>query len=816
MPCDRRSARSVHLPGCRVDLVTREVHRSGAPAVRLTLQEARLLARLAASPGEAVSRQELLAAVWGYHPQSRSRAPDVAVRRLRTKIEADASEPLHVCTVLGHGWVLRGAASEGQRRPPAPDLIGRDALVDAVDRALVDEGRGVCLIGPPGVGKTEVARHVVQGLPMEVVPVPLEGARDEGALLAAVAAALELPVGGVVSLGAHIGAVLEGRDAVLWLDAPEAVVDALQGWLAAWPARALVASRVAVEGLQAVEVPPLSRADAEALFRRLAPEVADPGPLVEGLDGLPLGIRLAAARARQVGLDALVGDHGVRYERVTARGASAGLEDSIARSWALLDPVEREVMTSLSPLVEAFDLATAEAVTPPSDRWVGDVLVDLVRSSLLVRDPGPRYRMLESVRWFSSRQGERPLVVGGPHPPVDRLIDWAVAGNGTWPTLRRLVDLTEARRPERLTELVLAVDEALRDRLPAPARRTLLARGRGLETRRRLAMLAWRLGEHGALERLEAIRAEVTGTALGDQVLVDLAGARRAARVGGDDVAELRAALERTAAPDLRIDLLWELAEQHTDRRAFRDARLALQQAIAIDREGRRRAELLCALGHVALKQDRPAEGLAAVEEAVRLAPGGTLGERGWRTLGGLRYLSGDLDGAAAAWEHARDLARELGLWRQHAVSLGNLGAVHADLGETGEARRLVEEALARSEELGQVQSTVPNLVNLGKIALLDGDAAEAREVLGRAVAIGRAHGWAQPVVEARLALAVADRLEGRDAVDALRDVLAEARAIGADREAALAEAHLAGGDGDGAVGVDGRLLAAARAARLA
>ncbi len=804
--------RHVHLPACRVDLVTREVHRAGVPTTRLTLQEARLLARLAATPGEAVSRQELLVEVWDYHPDSRSRAPDVAVRRLRTKLEEDPSEPVHLCTVLGQGWVLQGATAEAPRARPRPSeaLVGRDALLEEVDAAL-REGPGVCLVGPPGVGKTELARHVVHGMLGEIVAVSLEDAHDEAALLDAVATALHLPVTGIASLADHLGSVLDGRHALLWLDAPEAVAAELTRHVGTWPARFLVTSRVAVDGLRVIEVPPLALPDAEALFRRCAPDETNPRRVVEGLDGLPLAIRLAAARARQLGSEALLGEEGVRYDRVQAPGTSLGLAQSIARSWMLLDPIARDVLVALSPLGFAFDVTTAEALTDTGGSWVGDVLIDLERASLLVRAPDHRFRMLQSVRWFAAQHGD---------PPVDRLIDWAIAGHGDWPTLRRVVALAASRRPERLTALVLAVEAALHDRLPLTERRALLERGVGLEVRYRLARVAWRLGDQGALERLTAIQVEAVGTPLADRVLVDLAGARRAARLAPHrDVAGLSEALGRTAAPGLRIDLLWELAEQHTDRRAFREARVALQRAIAIDREGARRAELLCALGHVALKQDHPHEGLAAVEEAVRLAPRGVLGERAWRTLGGLRYLSGDLDGAATAWEQARDLARALGLWRQYAVSLGNLGAVYADLGDTHEARQVIEEALARSEELGQAQSTVPNLLNLGKVALLEEDVAEAITLLERAVAIGRDMGWAHHVVEGRLTLAIAAQLHGDDARDALTEVLAEARALGADREAALAEAHLALAAGlpevlasDGTA--DARLLAAARAAR--
>ncbi len=773
--------RQVDLPGCRIDLVRREVKRAELPAVRLTAQEASLLGRLAASKGTAVSRQSLLVDVWDYHPNSRSRAPDVAIRRLRQKIEVDPAEPRHIHTVLGQGWALREA--EPGARPPTTELLGRAALLHEIDALL--RGRGACLVGPAGVGKTALAEA------LDAVPVRLEGVDSESGMLAAVAAALHLPTGGVNDLGSHIGTALRERERVLWLDAPEAVLGPVQHWLDRWAGRFLVTSRIPVTGLTVVEVPPLGATDSATLFRRIAPEAKEVERLLEGLDGLPLAIRLVAARARQVGTAALLDSKGVRYERISAVG------DALARGWTLLDSSQRQLLIALAPLVQAFDVGDAETIAGPGQRWVGDVLVELVRTSFLTREPGPRFRMLQSVRWYVSQQGA---------PPVDQLIDWALTGSGTWPTLQRLLDLAEEQRPERLTELVLAVDDAMADTLTASTRLAVLRRGEGLEVRLRRARIAWALGEQGALGEFEALVAEAAGTSLAGRAVVGLAKARRASS-RAESVDALRDALESTADLEGRIEILTELAEQHSDRREFHLARVTLHRALAI---GGRRPDILCALGHIALLQDRPEDGLDAVVEAVRLAPDGPIGERGWRTLGGLHYLTADLESAATAWEHARTLAQELGLWRQYAVTLGNLGRVYADLGDLALARRILEDALARSQELNQLQTEVPALLNLGAAALQDGTIPEGRELLERAVALAAGLGWTHHEIEGRLGLAVAEQLEGRDASHALGELISEAEAAGRPREAALAAAHLALHTGQAAPG--DALLEAARA----
>ncbi|MHB8243772.1 MAG: response regulator [Acidimicrobiales bacterium] len=74
--------------------------------VHLTRTEFLLLCELAANTGKVLSREQLLERVWSYDYFGDGRLVDVHVRRLRTKIERDPSEPRHVLTVRGLGYKL--------------------------------------------------------------------------------------------------------------------------------------------------------------------------------------------------------------------------------------------------------------------------------------------------------------------------------------------------------------------------------------------------------------------------------------------------------------------------------------------------------------------------------------------------------------------------------------------------------------------------------------------------------------------------------------------------------------------------------------
>ncbi len=72
----------------------------------LTATEFRLLAELARRPGQVFTRELLLDRVWGYDRLGDSRLVDVAVQRLRAKVEVDPARPTVVRTVRGVGYKL--------------------------------------------------------------------------------------------------------------------------------------------------------------------------------------------------------------------------------------------------------------------------------------------------------------------------------------------------------------------------------------------------------------------------------------------------------------------------------------------------------------------------------------------------------------------------------------------------------------------------------------------------------------------------------------------------------------------------------------
>jgi two-component system response regulator MtrA len=72
----------------------------------LTATEFRLLLELARRPGQVFTRELLLDRVWGYEYLGDSRLVDIAVQRLRAKVEAAPGEPRLVTTVRGVGYRL--------------------------------------------------------------------------------------------------------------------------------------------------------------------------------------------------------------------------------------------------------------------------------------------------------------------------------------------------------------------------------------------------------------------------------------------------------------------------------------------------------------------------------------------------------------------------------------------------------------------------------------------------------------------------------------------------------------------------------------
>ena len=334
------------------------------------------------------------------------------------------------------------------------DLVGRAGLVERVVSHLA-ESAVVTLTGPSGVGKTSVAlgvgKALVDEFPDGVWIVDLSRVGDAGGVALAIAQTMGVAARQGQTLDETLHDVLGARRALLVLDSAErpragtrTAIARLVTHGSATRVLATSLSPLGVPGEVRVRVEPFATppdlevtTPAAALrwpaiellveraraaspdFRLDEGNVAAAVTICERLDGLPLAIVLAAARAELLTLDQIAARLERRFQLLG--GPAAGdhrhetLRATLAWSVELLGPDAAATFNELGALVSPFDLETARAVTGRDELDVVTSLAELVNDSLVVaeRDErGPRYRMLESIRLFAEeRLAERAEVL---------------------------------------------------------------------------------------------------------------------------------------------------------------------------------------------------------------------------------------------------------------------------------------------------------------------------------------------------------------------------------------------------------------------
>jgi two-component system response regulator RegX3 len=88
--------------------VERHVVSVNGDAITLPLKEFDLLEYLMRNSGRVLTRGQLIDRVWGADYVGDTKTLDVHVKRLRSKIEADPANPVHLVTVRGLGYKLEG------------------------------------------------------------------------------------------------------------------------------------------------------------------------------------------------------------------------------------------------------------------------------------------------------------------------------------------------------------------------------------------------------------------------------------------------------------------------------------------------------------------------------------------------------------------------------------------------------------------------------------------------------------------------------------------------------------------------------------
>ena len=93
----------IDIAGIRLDADRHTLHVQGE-LVAIPLKEFELLEYLMSNVGRVLTRGQLIDRVWGSDYYGDTKTLDVHIKRLRSKIETDPAEPVHLVTVRGLGY----------------------------------------------------------------------------------------------------------------------------------------------------------------------------------------------------------------------------------------------------------------------------------------------------------------------------------------------------------------------------------------------------------------------------------------------------------------------------------------------------------------------------------------------------------------------------------------------------------------------------------------------------------------------------------------------------------------------------------------
>ncbi len=478
----------------QVHLGRRELLASGVP-VPIGARAFEIIAVLVRSAGDLVTKNDLMDRIWPGAMVGENTI-NVHISAIRKALGQDRTM---LKTASGRGYRLVGdwtpqqpgsatmsaespLMREREERPGTPlannfpriamRLIGRDAAVRHV-RDLVSAYRVVTLTGPGGIGKSslaiEVARDLASGFDGDGWIVELASLSNPDLVPSTVAGALGLRLTGEVSPEA-IARAIGAKRLLLVLDNCEHVIDTVanlaERLVHLCPHTTILATSrevLRIDGEYVYRVPPLEvpaadqeepdcilgrgavelfMARAKALdsdFVARAETLLSIGAICRHLDGIPLAIEFAAARAAMLGVQQVATGLRDRFAllthgRRTALPRHRTLRAALDWSHELLPDVEQLLLRRMAIFPGGFTLEAAAAVMTdkaPDTAAMTDRIANLVSKSLIMLDasgPGTRWYLLETTRaylleklavsgeasWVARRQAEFCLALFAP------------------------------------------------------------------------------------------------------------------------------------------------------------------------------------------------------------------------------------------------------------------------------------------------------------------------------------------------------------------------------------------------------------------
>jgi predicted ATPase/DNA-binding winged helix-turn-helix (wHTH) protein len=446
-----------------IDLGRREL-RSRGIAVPLGGRAFEVVTVLVQSASELVTKDDLMDRVWPGATVGEGTI-HVHISAVRKALGQDRGL---LKTASGRGYRLLGSWTPQQREataarvyssptrtsgsqpasnfpPLITRLVGRAAACQFV-RDLVSAYRVVTLTGPGGIGKTSLAVKAVRYLLPDFEDggwiVELASLSDPGLVPSAVASALGLKLSGEIS-AESVARAVGGRHLVLVLDNCEHVIDAVANLAETLtrlcPRTTIVATSrevLRIDGECVYRVPPLevpalgqaapdyimqysavelfvARTKAlNAGFSPHAEDLASIAAICRHLDGMPLAIEFAAARAAVLSVQGVAAGLRDRFALLTAGRRTAlprhrTLRATLDWSYELLPETERRLLRRLAVFASGFTIDAAVAVMTDTGfdaSAVLDGIANLVAKSWVALDKSggnARWTLLETIRAYA-------------------------------------------------------------------------------------------------------------------------------------------------------------------------------------------------------------------------------------------------------------------------------------------------------------------------------------------------------------------------------------------------------------------------------